>query len=89
MRIKDFERGGVGNFNQVSSWVQLYNILLYGMTESIAKAVATKIETFLEVEVDLNGWCSGELAKAQVHLNFSNPLKCQVKVPLGSDADSA
>lgn len=61
-------------FDEITVWVQLHNLPFLYMHSSILSEIAAQIGTIQEVDMGVDGSCTGKFARVRVTLNIERPL---------------
>lgn len=75
------------NFDDISIWVQCYNIPLILMHKIFLEKVGSMIGTVEEIDTRDNGFAMGRYARIKVRLNINHPLKKHVRVHVNQEEE--
>ncbi|KAL5574765.1 hypothetical protein UlMin_016464 [Ulmus minor] len=86
------EPTGVGDYSKMSFsntpfWIQLHNIPVFCMSETVGSILRNMVGTVQEVECNQDGLCLGTFIRVRAIIDISKPLKRILKVRLGSDKE--
>ncbi|KAL5551962.1 hypothetical protein UlMin_002138 [Ulmus minor] len=86
------EPTGVGDYSKMSFsntpfWIQLHNIPVFCMSETVGSILGNMVGTVQEVECNQDGLCLGTFIRVRAIIDISKPLKRILKVRLGPDKE--
>lgn len=73
------------NFDELSIWVQCYNIPLILMHKDFLEKVGSKIGKMEEVDIRDNGLAMGRYARIKVRIDITQPLKKHIRVQINQN----
>lgn len=69
-------------FDELSIWVQCYNLLMVLMHKDFLKKVGSKVGIVEEIDTRENGFAMGHYARLRISIDVNKPLKQCVRVAL-------